>query len=239
MRAYLSRAAGAINPGIYPFKNTISPQSIVSVPARVQHTGFNNGTNYQNSVSMQWGSNNLAGDFLVAFIATSNNATTSITSVSDTPNGNWTKYVGYTNTTNSSLDIWYVKGCAAGVTPTLTVALSGYYNVQAVLAEYKNIVGTIDKFAALQDSGYVTTHTIGPTGTPTAANEIVAGGYACNSGAVSFVDTSGTYSLITEAPAGGNSMVFGDKIVNSVGTQQMALTSSGSTNGQGYLVTIK
>lgn len=210
-----------------------------ALPANIQYQPFNNTTNYQNSVTIQWGANNIAGDFLVLFLATSNNATTSVTSVSDTPNGNWTKYVGYTNTTNSSLDIWYVKNCAAGVTPTVTVALSGFYNIQAVLAEYQNVVGTIDKFASLQDSGYVTTHTIGATPATTAANELVIGGYACNSGSVSFVDTSSTFNLIPEAPAGGNSFVFGDKIVSSIGTQSLPLTSGTSANGEGYLITVK
>src|SRR5689334_6880762 len=70
------------------------------------------------SNAVTFGGNCTAGNLLVAMIQSS----ADVTLVNDPTNGNWTQAVYVLNSGNAlATGIWYLKNCAGGVAPTVTM----------------------------------------------------------------------------------------------------------------------
>ncbi len=188
--------------------------------ARVQDAGA-----VSNAVA--YGSNNTAGNLLVAVIQVS----ADVTGVTDTAGNTWQKAVEEENGGGANyLEIWYVPNCASGAN-TVTAANSfGSSFCHIWVAEYSGADTSSPLDQTASDQNTTGDPDSGATSTTTQANELLVGGIA-NNGARTATWTEPDTEQYDDASAGASrALSAADEIVGSTGTYSATGTLSGSAD---------
>ena len=144
-------------------------------------TGYlNNATS--TTAALAFGSNNTAGNLLVAVIAWSSSLANGPASIADTRGNTWSICTGIYDTPNGQgITIAYAPNCAAGAnTVTVTFGATSEYR-RLTLAEYSGAATTtpLDKQQGNAQSTTTATDNIttGATVTPTTDGQLIVGGF--------------------------------------------------------------
>jgi hypothetical protein len=174
------------------------------------------------------------GHTLVALVALAAGSSASVTTVTDSASGTWTKGpVGFLNGVNSRVEIWYRLGISAPVT-SVTVTLSAAKSASVNVSEWSGVATTSAVDASLGGSApdSTTVTTPGPFSTTNAVDVVI--------GAVNYpltaTATLGAGSFTSLAEFNFSTSVHGRaayRITSATGSQQASWTLSATSGGNG------
>ncbi len=197
--------------------------------ARVQDVGA-----VSNAVA--FGSDNTAGNLLVAVIQVS----ADVTGVTDTRGNTWVKAVEEENAGASTyLELWYVENCAAGANTVTAANGFGASFAHVWVGEYSGVAtsSALDQTAGGQSS--TGNPDSGATATTAQADELLVGGIA-NNGARTVTWTEPDTEQYDDATAGASrGLSAADEIVSATGTFSATGTMSGSADWLAAIATFK
>jgi hypothetical protein len=177
------------------------------------------------------------GHTLVAVVALAAGSSASVTTVTDSASGTWTKGpVGFLNGVNSRVEIWYRLGIAAPVT-SVTVTLSAAKSAAVNISEWSNVATTSAVDASLGGSAPDSTTVTTPTPfTTTNATDVVIGAVNYPAAATA---TLGAGPFASLADFNSTTTVHGRaayRITSVSGSQQATWTLSITSGGNGGAV---
>ncbi len=174
------------------------------------------GTGSAPTVNITWNGDTTTGNLIVIAIGTQ--ATSVVSSITDSQSNSYSKVDGTTNTNDGEL--WYAENITGGTTPTVTITLTSILSTAAVMREYSGIA------ASALDAHTITTMSNNAKAFSTAAsvsaqpNELVVG-YISTSTTTPTVDSS--FSNLSTV---SNSVIVGlaDRISNAKDSHNVQFT---------------
>jgi hypothetical protein len=176
-----------------------------------------------------------AGDALVASIALAAGSSKSITGVTDSAGGTWTKGpVGFQSGSNTRVELWYRTGVPAGIT-TVTATLSAAAVASANVSEWSGVASAsaLDVQAARGNVAATTAST--PALTTTNANDLLVAGLNYSGTATSSL-SGGGFTALTPHTAGNVNGRAAYRTVSATGTYTATWDlSAAATSGTAIL----
>ena len=218
---------------------TVLAQNPIS---RIQFKSGNSGSGPSTSFVLTMSSTPINGNTLVAVISTRNNASGTVSSISQT-GATWTRATQATNTNGTTSEIWYAPNVSsAGTTITINQASC---RSAAVVLEYSNIALTSPLDQTASTTGNSTTASTGTTAATYGTNELLIGGiglqrsdYSLGTATNSFTTVATTAS--TNGSPANNAKVYAlEKLVSSTGTATSGGTISTGSQWSGAIATFK
>jgi Big-like domain-containing protein/calcineurin-like phosphoesterase family protein len=180
-----------------------------------------------------------AGNTLVASIALAAGSSKSVTSVTDSAGGTWTKGpVGFQTGANSRIEIWFRTGVGAGVT-SVTATLSAAAAVSANVSEWSGVAtaGALDASGGQGNAASTTAST--PSVTTTNANDVVVGAINYPGAVTSTLQTAGFTGLTNFSSGTSTNGRAAYRIVTATGSYQTSWTLSVAAPSGGALLALK
>jgi chitodextrinase len=180
-----------------------------------------------------------AGDALVASVAIQAGSTASVSGVTDTAGGTWTKgAAGFLSGSSTRIELWYRTGGAA--VSSVTVTLNTAKAASADVAEFSGVASASALDAAAGNTGTASSTTATtPALTTTNASDVLVG-------AINYPSSTTTATLnapgFTALQPFAVSTVQGRaayRIVSAAGTYQAAWTLSAAANSGGAILALK
>ena len=176
-----------------------------------------------------------AGDALVAAVALAAGSSASVSSVTDSASGTWTKGpVGYLTGTNSRVEIWYRLG-APSLT-SVTVTLSAAKSAAASVSEWSGVATASAVDASASGSGASSTTVATPSLATTNATDLIVGAVNYPATAASTL-TSASFTSLTNFDS--STSVHGRAAyarTSSAGTYKATWTLSAVSGGNGEAI---
>lgn len=101
--------------------------------AHIQSVGKDSGS--VASDPQAYGTNNIAGNILIAIVRVGNASANSVSSMTDTQTNTWVRGQSQVATADHDLEIWYALNCKVGAN-TVTANLTGTFTLRWIIAEY-------------------------------------------------------------------------------------------------------
>jgi hypothetical protein len=190
----------------------------------------------------------VAGNLLVLTVV--NGGIVNGTTVTDSKGQTWTKALDVITAESKHLAMYYAMNIGSGSTTITPSAVDGvgaanYVSWAVIVQEFSGVAlsAALDVSASALDSGYVQSHSAGPTATTAQANELVVVGYASgvDSQTVAtptFTAGSGYSNMVSQLGGGTTtsdrtylSAAMQSKVVSATGTQSGSLTTNAFDKG--------
>jgi hypothetical protein len=179
-----------------------------------------------------------AGDALVASIALAAGSSKSITAVTDSAGGTWTKGpVGFQSGSNTRVELWYRTGVPAGIT-SVTATLSAAGVASANISEWSGVAtaSALDVQAARGNAAATTAST--PPLVTTNANDLLVAGLNYSGTATSSLSAGG-FTALTSYNAGNVNGLAAYLTVSSTGTYTATWTLSAAVTSGTAILALK
>lgn len=200
-------------------------------------TGQNTSTT---TLSITTTSNTVTGDMLFLAII-GNTATDRISGVTAT-GASFAKIAGISNTIGggaaSRISVWYAFNVTGATTPTVAIAKSATWAIQAVLFHIRGLTTTdpLDKTASA--GGTTTAISSGATATLTQADEYVIGIGASDAGGATYT-VGATYGNLNQIAAAAGDIAMQSKAVAATTAVTSTMTLSATSDQIGAVATFK
>jgi hypothetical protein len=180
-----------------------------------------------------------AGNTLVSTIAVAAGSSKSVTGVTDSAGGTWTKGpVGFQSGSNTRVEIWFRTGVGAGVT-SVTATLSAAANASANVSEWAGVAtaGALDAEGAQGNLAGTTSST--PSVTTTNANDVLVGAINYPGTATSTLAGGGFTALNAFSSGTSTNGRAAYRIATATGAYQASWTLSAAATSGGALLALK
>ena len=215
----------------------------VPTPAvRVQSATGNTGTNAATTISVTLTNTPVAGNTLVAVIATRGNTASRVSGITQT-GATWTRAAQATNTSGTTTEIWYAPN-VSGAAKAITINQASLRSA-AVVVEYRGVLTASALDQAASATGSSTAPLTGTTAVTLQANELWLGGIGFSSstptlGAILNSFTSVASAQSTRSTASSNAKVHAlERLANPAATAASGGTLSASAVWAGAMVTFR
>jgi hypothetical protein len=179
-----------------------------------------------------------AGNALVASFAVAAGSSKSVTAVTDSSGGTWTKGpVGYQSGSNTRVELWYRTGVPAGITSvTATLSPAGVFS--ANVSEWSGVASASPLDVQGSRGNAAATAAATPALSTTHADDLVIGAINYPGTATSSLSSSG-FTALSPYNAGSVNGRAAYRTVSSTGTYQATWTLSAAAASGGAILALK